>query len=88
MLQIHTPAWTENLGETGEADDDVKEEEIETLYNEKDEKDERKVDNVKKQVMEHLEDIMEARYYVDQLQKELEIDLKEAAAVSPNVAKV
>ena len=60
--------------------DDVKEEEIETLYEEM-YGDKRKVDRVKSQVMEYLEDIQEARYYVDQLQREQEINLKEAAAV-------
>ena len=34
---------------------------------------ERKVDIVKSQVMEHLEGVEEARYYVDQLKKELEL---------------
>ena len=59
---------------------DVKEDQIEILYNEK-YKDKRKVDLVKNQVMEYMEDIQEARYYVDQLQREMEVNLKEAAAV-------
>ena len=60
--------------------DEVKEDDIEILYEDK-EGEKRKVDLVKRHVMPYLEDIQEARYYVDQLQRELEIDLKEAAAV-------
>ena len=33
----------------------------------------RKVDIVKSQVMEHLEGVEEARYYVDQVRKELDL---------------
>ena len=33
----------------------------------------RKVEIVKSQAMEHLEGVEEARYYVDQLKKELEL---------------
>ena len=42
------------------------------MYNDK-----RKVDIVKSQVMEHLEGVEEARYYVEQAKKE--IDLTEIA---------
>ena len=48
--------------------DDIKEEEIETLYEDK-HGEKRKVDLVKSYVMEYLEDNQEARYYVDQLQR-------------------
>ena len=57
---------------------EVNEDNIETIYEEEHDG-ERKVDIVKRQVMEFLEDIEEARYYVDQLKKDIEIDLKETA---------
>ena len=56
--------------------EDVDIEQVETLYNEA-YKGKRKVDLVKSQVMEHLEGVEEARYYVDQVKKE--IDLTEVA---------
>ena len=57
---------------------EVNEDSIESLYEEKYE-DERKVDIVKGQVMEFLEDVQEARYYVDQLKRDNEMELKETA---------
>ena len=59
--------------------EEVKDDEIETLYNEK-EGDELKIDIVKSQVMEFLEGVTEARYHAEQLKKELDIDLDEIAA--------
>ena len=61
-------------------DDEVKEDEIEIKYNDLHGK-KRKVDIVKNQVMEHLEGVQEARYQVAQMQKELDIDLNEVAAL-------
>ena len=49
---------------------------VEALYGEM-YNDKRKVDIVKSQVMEHLEGVEEARYYVEQAKKE--IDLTEIA---------
>ena len=60
-------------------DEEVKDDEIENLYNEK-EGDELKIDIVKKQVMEFLEGVTEARYHAEQLKKELDLDLDEIAA--------
>ena len=60
-------------------DEEVKDEEIETLYNEKD-GDDLKIDLVKRQVMEFLEGVTEARFHAEQLRKELDIDLDEIAA--------
>ena len=60
-------------------DEEVKDEEIEALYNEK-EGNELKIDLVKRQVMEFLEGVTEARYHAEQLKKELDIDLEEVAA--------
>ena len=59
--------------------EEVKDDEIETLYNEK-EGDELKIDIVKSQVMEFLEGVTEARFHAEQLKKELDIDLDEIAA--------
>ena len=56
--------------------EEVNIEEAEALYNETFEN-KRKVDLVKVQVMEHLEGVEEARYYVEQVKKE--IDLAEVA---------
>ena len=61
-------------------DDEVKEDEIEIKYNDLHGK-KRKVDIIKNQVMEHLEGVQEARYHVAQMQKELDIDLDEVAAI-------
>ena len=60
-------------------DEEVKDEDIENLYNEKDGY-ELKIDLVKRQVMEFLEGVTEARYNAEQLKKELDIDLNEIAA--------
>ena len=46
-------------------------EEVESLYDES-YNDERKVDIVKRQVMEHLEGVEEARYYVEEVKKQLD----------------
>ena len=59
--------------------EEVKDDEIENLYNEK-EGDELKIDIVKSQVMEFLEGVTEARYHAEQLKKELDLDLDEIAA--------
>ena len=56
--------------------EEVNIDEVESLYNETYEG-KRKVDLVKGQVMEHLEGVEEARYYVEQVKKE--IDLAEVA---------
>ena len=46
--------------------EEINEDKVEILYNEKyDSK--RKVDIVKNQVMEHLEGVEEARYYIEQV---------------------
>ena len=45
---------------------------VHQLYNDKYEN-KRKVDIVKCQVMEHLEGVEEARYYVEQIQKEIDL---------------
>merc|ERR1719270_250109 len=58
-----------------EVDDD----EIEDLYNDMVDG-VRKVDIVKRQVMPHLESVVEARYFVDQMMKEVKEDLQENAA--------
>ena len=58
--------------------DEVKEDQVETLFEEK-HGEERKVNIVKMQVMEFLEDIQEARYMVDQLKRDLELDLMKEA---------
>ena len=60
-------------------DEEVKDEDIESLYNEK-VGDELKIDIVKRQVMEYLEGVNEARYHAEQLKRELNIDLDEIAA--------
>ena len=51
-------------------EDEVQDEQIEELYNEMVDG-RRKVHIVKRQVMEHLESVEEARYYVDQMKKEV-----------------
>ena len=51
-------------------EDEVQDEQIEDLYNEMVDG-RRKVHIVKRQVMEHLESVEEARYYVDQMKKEV-----------------
>ena len=56
----------------GEVDDDK----IEDLYNEMVDG-VRKVDIVKRQVMEHLESVEEAKYQVEQMSKELQLDMQE-----------
>ena len=58
-----------------EVDDD----QIEDLYNDMVDG-VRKVDIVKRQVMPHLESVVEARYHVDQMMKEVKEDLQENAA--------
>ena len=58
--------------------DEVHEDQVETLFEEK-HGEERKVQLVKMQVMEFLEDIQEARYMMDQLKRELELDLVKEA---------
>ena len=60
-------------------DQEVDDDKIEELYNEMVDG-VRKVDIVKKQVMPHLESVVEARYYVDQMMKEVKEDLQENAA--------
>ena len=65
--------------------DEVGEDQIESIYNEKC-GDARKVDLVKRQVMEFLEDVEEARYYVDQLKKDLEIDLMKVTGLKLDAA--
>ena len=65
--------------------DEVAEADIESIYEEKCEGI-RKVDLVKRQVMEFLEDVEEARYYVDQLQKEQEIDLMKVTGLKLDAA--
>ena len=61
-------------------DKEIEAEEIEVFYNEKvEETDTLKIQVVKSQVMEYLEGIVEARYHVEQIKKELEIDLEEVA---------
>ena len=57
---------------------EVNEDNIELLYEET-HGNKRKVDIVKGQVMEFLEDVQEARYYVDQLKTDNEMELKETA---------
>ena len=59
-------------------DEEVDDEKIEDLYNDMIEGI-RKVDIVKRQVMPHLESVVEARYYVDQMMKEVKEDLQENA---------
>ena len=58
--------------------DEINEANVETLY-EDNHDGTRKVDLVKKQVMEFLEDVQEARFYVEQLKRDNEIELKETA---------
>ena len=41
-----------------------------------------KIQVVKSQVMEYLEGIVEARYHVEQIKKELEIDLEEVQCLN------
>ena len=57
-------------------DHEIEPGEIEALYLEKiEDTEELKVQVVKSQVMEYLEGVEEARYHVEQIKKELEIDL-------------
>merc|ERR1711923_379670 len=65
--------------------DEVPEDQIESIYEEKF-GGTRKVDLVKRQVMEYLEDVEEARYYVDQLQRDLEIDLMKVTGLKLDAA--
>ena len=60
----------------GEVDDDKIEKFYNEMYN-----GERKITLVKKQVMEHLESVAEARYYVDQMNKEAKKSIEEDAEV-------
>ena len=60
-------------------DQEVDDDKIEELYNEIVDGF-RKVDIVKRQVMPHLESVVEARYYVDQMMKEVKADLQENVA--------
>ena len=62
-------------------DNEVKDEDIQSLYNEKVD-DELRINIVKRQVMEYLEGVTEARYHAEQLKKELNIDLDEIAAAN------
>ena len=60
-------------------DHEIEADEIEAFYFEKIEDTETlKIQVVKSQVMEYLEGVEEARYHVEQIKKELEIDLDEA----------
>ena len=47
----------------------------------------KKVDLVKKQVMEYLEDVTEARYFVDEVMKELDIK-KIGSVLDPNLEQI
>ena len=60
-------------------EDEVADEQIEELYNEMIDG-VRKVNIVKRQVMEHLESVEEARYYVDQMKKEVREGIEENVA--------
>ena len=60
-------------------DQEVEDDQIEDLYNEMVDG-VRKVEIVKRQVMPHLESVVEARYYVEQMMKdEVKADLQENA---------
>ena len=61
-------------------EDEVQDDQIEELYNEMVDG-RRKVNIVKRQAMEHLESVEEARYYVDQMKKEVR-----EAIIEENVA--
>ena len=58
--------------------DEVEEDQVEQFYNEM-VNGRRKISIVKRQVMEHLESVEEARYYVEQMKKEVRIEIKENA---------
>ena len=47
----------------------------------------KKVDLVKKQVMEYLEDVTEARYFVDEVMKEIDVE-KIGLVMDPNVEQI
>ena len=53
-------------------DDEIDIDNVQLLYDEMYEN-KRKVDIVKCQVMEHLEGVEEARYYIEQVQKEIDL---------------
>ena len=59
---------------------------VNEIYNDSYEK-VKKVDLVKKQVMEYLEDVTEARYFVEEVMKELDIE-KVGIVMDPNLAQI
>ena len=59
--------------------DEVEEDQIEEFYNEMI-NGRRKISVVKHQIMEHLESVEEARYYAEQMKKELRLEIEENAA--------
>ena len=59
---------------------EVNDDQIEELYNEEIDGS-KKIGIVKRQVMEHLQSVEEARYYVEQMKKEVRTDIEEKAAL-------